>query len=154
MLLKLFISSDHAGVKLKSFLIKHLLAYSVIDLGPNDTDAVDYPDFADSLCKKLKNNPLAKGILICGSGQGMVMRANKYLFIRAGLGHQPQAAQKMVEHNQANVLCLAARAEDNTAESNLFNTALKTTEAFLKAEFQQGRHSLRVKKIQQKPELS
>lgn len=150
MSLKLFISSDHAGVKLKSFLIKHLSTQLVVDLGPNDENSVDYPDFADLLCNELKKDSLAKGILICGSGQGMVMRANKYLFIKAGLCHSPQSAQKIVEHNQANVLCLASRPEDSSTNTDLFNKALKTTMAFLNAEFKKGRHSLRVQKIHKK----
>lgn len=162
----IFISSDHAGVQLKSFLLEHLKQYSIVDLGPCNQDSVDYPDFADLACKKIQesdqsNSNLSKAILICGSGQGMVMRANKYTFIRAGLCHTPYSAKLIREHNNANVLCLAARptsAQENKDFTNkpsmvnnkLFTIALKTVEIFLNTSFQGGRHNNRIKKLQNK----
>ncbi|MBE8162943.1 MAG: RpiB/LacA/LacB family sugar-phosphate isomerase [Bdellovibrionaceae bacterium] len=160
----IFISSDHAGVKLKTFLLENLKFHSLINLGPDTEDSVDYPDFADLVCKKIqdhnKDNPnLTKGILICGSGQGMVMRANRYPFIRAGLCHNSYSAQLVREHNNANVLCLAARPtleKENaefiknpaTVNNRLFANALKIVESFLSTEFKHGRHSARVRKLQ------
>lgn len=181
----IFISSDHAGIKLKSFLLKNLTKHLVTDLGPlsdssgsgsgadagsgagADSDAknfsVDYPDFADLVCKKIQehNNSLSKGILICGSGQGMVMRANKYHFIKAGLCHTSYCAKLIRQHNDANVLCLAARpvSEKENADfinnpsivnNKLFANALKIVETFLSSDFQGGRHNDRVKKLQTK----
>lgn len=162
----IFISSDHAGVKLKTFLLKHLTQYSITDLGPYNQDSVDYPDFADLVCKKIQESHLdssvfSKGILICGSGQGMIMRANKYPFIRAGLCHTPYSAQLTREHNDANVLCLASRPTSqkestdfiyNPSEVNniRFNNALKTVESFLNTSFEGGRHQVRTKKLSSK----
>lgn len=162
----IFISSDHAGVQLKSFLLEHLKQYSILDLGPCNENSVDYPDFADLVCKKIQesnqdNSNLSKGILICGSGQGMVMRANKYPFIRAGLCHTPYSAKLIREHNNANILCLAARPTSeqinmdfinnpSVVNNALFTNALKIVENFLNTNFQGGRHNNRVKKLQNK----
>lgn len=155
---QIFISSDHAGIKLKSFLLLKLKEHLITNLGPYNEDSVDYPDFADLVCKKLEStkkldeiNPQYKGILICGSGQGMVMRANKYPFIRAGLCHNPDSARLIREHNNANVLCLAARSNSDTndtkAEVQLFNNALNIVKVFLETPFQAGRHSKRITKL-------
>lgn len=146
---KIFISSDHAGVKLKTFLVNHLTKKNIEDLGPLNEDSVDYPDYADLVCTKIHNNSdiFLKGILICGSGQGMVMRANKYPLIRAGLCHTPKAAQLTREHNDANVLCLASRSTFFKTEKDLFDNALKIVNAFLNTEFQSGRHNNRITKL-------
>lgn len=112
------------------------------DLGPDSADRVDYPDFADKLCKKLKDNPEAHGILICGSGQGMAMRANRYPYIRAALCWNKESAKLSREHNNANVLCVGSR----LLEKDVIFSIL---DEFLKTDFEGGRHKARVDKLNQ-----
>ena len=157
--MRIYIASDHAGLELKSRLITELLDHhwlpdvkrEVHDLGPLSSDSVDYPDYADLVARKVhgfsliqdelaKSLPAELGILICGSGQGMAMRANKYAHIRAALCWSPQVAQLAREHNDANILCLGSRLL--TPEQSL--TIL---EAFLKTPFAGGRHARRVAKL-------
>lgn len=137
---KIFIASDHAGVELKSYFISTLQDIEIIDLGPNSTDSVDYPDYASKVCNALKEDSEAIGVLICGSGIGMSMRANRYSHIRAALCMTTEMATLTRSHNNANVLCLAARL--NNDETNL--SILKT---FLRTEFEGGRHERRIEKI-------
>lgn len=137
---KILIASDHAGFELKEFLIKELtnLNLSIIDLGCSDSkDSVDYPDFAKKLSKKLKNE---FGILICGSGIGISIAANRFPHIRAALCHNTKLAKLSREHNNANVLCLGARIISN-------KTALNITKKFLNTKFEGGRHEKRVSKL-------
>lgn len=140
--MKIFISSDHAGFSFKQDLIKHFSAqFQFEDLGPLSDERVDYPDFADQVVKKLLASPQNNfGILICGSGQGMAMRANKFPNIRAALCWNEEVAQLSRAHNDANILCLGARLL--TSEN-----AYKITEIFLKTPFEGERHAARVKKI-------
>lgn len=137
---KIHIASDHAGFPLKVKVKSHLkgLGYLVHDHGPADESRVDYPDYADALCSELQGDEM--GILICGSGQGMVMRANKYPGLRAALCHNTEICQLAREHNDANVLCLGARflKEDR---------ALGIVDQFLSTSFSGGRHTQRVEKI-------
>lgn len=139
---KIAIASDHAGHLLKEELKKNS-PYEWKDLGVStDKEKSDYPDQADLLCKYLKKNPEQKGVLICGSGQGMVMRANRYPFVRACLCWDEKTAFMSRSHNDANVLCLGARflkKEDCFA-------ILKT---FMETSFEKGRHERRVKKLEQ-----
>lgn len=160
----LFIASDHAGFELKSYLLKNLPApilqhWNLEDLGPLNADRVDYPDFAKTLCKKLlerrstENSPNINsatpsapssqsfGILICGSGQGMAMTANRVPGIRAALAWNEDSAKLSREHNDANVLCLGARLIEN-------HLAVSLIEIFLKTAFEGGRHSGRISKIE------
>lgn len=138
---KVFIASDHAGYEYKSEVIKFLNSdFDVLDLGPNSTESVDYPDFASSACQELKKNPAAVAILICGSGQGMALRANKYSFIRAALVYNDEIVKLAREHNDANVLCIGSRfcsLED----------AKRWCQLFLNTPFAGGRHQSRVAKI-------
>jgi ribose 5-phosphate isomerase B len=137
---KIFISSDHAGFALKKFLTEELLklGYVPVDLGCNSPDkSVDYPDYATKLCKKLGNQ---FGILICGSGVGISIAANRYKKIRAALCHNTKIAKLSRMHNDANVLCLGARF---TKEK----LALAITKAFLTTKFEGGRHEARVVKL-------
>lgn len=140
----LYIASDHAGYELKKhiidFLKKQPLPNQVVDLGTHNLDSVDYPDYADLLCQKLENSPSSFGILICGSGQGMCMRANKYSYIRASLVYNDEIAKLSREHNNSNVICLGSR----------FCTAAnaeKWISIFLNTPFSEGRHSQRVDKL-------
>lgn len=139
-----FIASDHAGFELKR-KITETLNLNFEDLGPSNGDSVDYPDFAHRLCRKMEEtfkDPNAKpvGILICGSGQGMAITANKYPGIRAALCLTEEMAKLAREHNDANVLCLASRLVDES-------TNLKIIKRFMETPFEGGRHEARVKKI-------
>lgn len=139
---RLFIASDHGGWVLKEKIKSHFSNIEWVDLGPSEeTQSVDYPDYADLLCKKIEphsNHP--QGILICGSGQGMAIRANKFPHIRAALVWSAESSKLSREHNDANVLCLGGRLLP-------LNTALECVKIFLETPFEGGRHSNRVKKI-------
>ncbi len=138
---KIFIASDHAGVELKRHLIERFSDLNFVDLGTHSGDSVDYPDYAKRLCEELEPHlPEACGVLICGSGQGMAMRANRYPFIRAALCWNTEVARLSREHNDANVLCMGARLMDN-------QTAEKILEVFLATQFSGGRHAGRVDKL-------
>jgi ribose 5-phosphate isomerase B len=134
------VASDHAGFELKKELIHHLKEYNWRDYGPFDTVSVDYPDFAKKVCEALRNSEKDYGLLICGSGQGMCMSANKYPFIRAALCWNSEVARLARAHNNANVLCLGARIID-------FETATQILKTFCSTSFEGGRHELRVNKI-------
>lgn len=137
--MKLFLAADHAAVEAKEFLLQHLKdKYECEDLGPYQTDRVNYPDYATKLCQKIISTPDAKGILLCGSGIGMSMAANRYQKIRAALCRTVVDAQLSREHNDANVLCLGAR----TTHQDLL---LEITQAWLEAQFEGGRHTERIK---------
>lgn len=135
----IYIASDHAGLSLKTFLVKNCANFEWHDLGPSTEDSVDYPDYADLLADKIKTeNDL--GVLICGSGQGMSIRANKYPHIRAALCWSEEISKLAREHNNANVLCLGGRV---TAPE----LAQKILQIFMTTEFAGGRHLKRVNKI-------
>lgn len=136
------ISSDHAGVELKSQLVAFLktLDMNVIDLGPHTMDSVDYPDFANHLCANLLEGLAGRGILICGSGIGMSIAANRHPHIRAALVQTPEVAGLSRQHNDANVLCLGARFVDT-------ETAKACVKTFLTTKFEGGRHANRVAKL-------
>ncbi|WP_413291536.1 ribose 5-phosphate isomerase B [Bdellovibrio sp. HCB337] len=152
MINKIFIASDHAGFDLKQIFIKYLPDLPWEDLGTHDLHSVDYPDFAKTLCDKLieatGKHPATEdafntgvfGVLICGSGQGMAIRANKYPQIRAALCWNEDVARLSREHNNANVLCLGSRAVSS-------EVAEKILKAFMAAKFEGGRHSQRVAKL-------
>lgn len=155
-MIKVYLASDHAGLELKTKVYKSLLnnpKYQVHDLGPQDETSVDYPDFADLVCKKLHGLSLVNsnerpthlteaGILICGSGQGMAIRANKHSHIRAALCWSNEVTKLSREHNDANVLCLGSRVMDH-------QTCLENVQIFLSTAFSGGRHLQRVVKISQ-----
>ncbi len=107
---QVLIASDHAGVELKSLIQKALPGWKWIDLGPlNGNERVDYPDYAEILGQKIASGEADQGILICGSGIGMSIAANKIPGIRAAVVENPVAARLSREHNDANVLCLGSR---------------------------------------------
>ena len=135
----LAIASDHAGVSYKKDLIAYLTekGYECINLGTDTKDSVDYPLYADAVCKKITTGEADLGILICGTGIGMSIAANKHKGIRAGLCGDPESAALTRQHNNANVLCMGARILS-------FEKAIEITEAFLGAEFMGGRHQRRV----------
>jgi ribose 5-phosphate isomerase B len=132
----LIIGSDHAGFALKEFLKSHL--NNPQDVGCFSTDSVDYPDIAASLANAWQEGAL--GILICGSGIGISIAANRYPFLRAALVHTPEQAALAREHNNANVLVLGARFIDEQA-------ALACWQAFSRTPFAGGRHEKRVAKL-------
>lgn len=135
-----YIACDHAGVELKN-LIKDQFDLEWVDFGTNSKEPVDFPDYADKVCEKFKDNPQdAIGVLICGSGQGMAIRANKFHNVRAALCWNVEVATLARQHNDANVLCIGARFLST-------DVALKITRAFLTTEFEGGRHQIRVDKM-------
>jgi len=139
---KIFISSDHAGFKLKedikSFLKKK--KYSFIDLGPDNDNRVDYPDYAHSVAKKVKINKNYRGILICGSGMGMNITANRHKNIRAAQCYNAKSTKLSRLHNDSNIITLGSRLLSK-------KNALNCVGIFLKTKFEGGRHLIRIKKI-------
>jgi ribose 5-phosphate isomerase B len=138
----LAIASDHGGVELKSAIVKLLeeQGVQVLDLGTNGPDSVDYPDYAQAVAKAIIDGKAEAGILVCGSGIGMSMAANRYPQIRAALVHDRLSAELCRQHNNANVLCLGARLIGEA-------TALDCVDAFMSTEFEGGRHEGRVAKM-------
>ena len=138
----IFLVSDHAGYRLKNLIHGHLkkTSYEVIDLGASGKESVDYPDFAIKLAMKLRDDFKAYGIAICGSGVGISIAMNRFPWIRAALVSSREAATLSRQHNDANVLALGERliAPD---------LALACVDDFLDAEFENGRHQGRVKKL-------
>ena len=134
----IYIACDHAGFDLKELVMQSHPKF--IDLGTKSSDAVDYPDYANLVCEKMKSDPTSLGILICGSGQGLCMRANKFSYIRAALVYSDQSAQATREHNDANVICLGSRFIST-------ENAVKWINIFINTPFSEGRHRQRVDKI-------
>ena len=140
---KIIVASDHAGFELKKTLVAHLSekGYNVTDLGPyTDQTPVDYPDMAQLVADDIRSCPQDVGVLVCGSGEGMCMAANKYAFIRAGLVYNEQTAEMIRRHNNANVICFGGRM---TAS----DVAVKALDIFLNTPFEGGRHERRVQKL-------
>jgi ribose 5-phosphate isomerase B len=139
---KIFISSDHAGYRLKELIKRHLdkkkITYN--DLGPNNIKRVDYPDYAHKVAKKVKKNKNHVGILVCGSGMGMNIAANRHRNIRAAQCFNLRSTKLSRLHNDANIITLGSRLLSK-------NNALKCVNIFLSTKFEGGRHSKRIKKI-------
>ena len=139
---KIFIASDHAGYKLKEsikiFLDKKKIKYS--DLGPEDDVKVDYPDYAHKVAKKVKTSKNNVGILVCGSGIGMNITANRHKNIRAAQCFNLKSTKLSRLHNDANIITLGSRLLTK-------NNALKCVSTFLNTKFEGGRHTKRIKKI-------
>ena len=139
---KVCIASDHAGYKLKE-TIKNFLVFknvSIIDLGPNSNSSVDYPDFAKKVSNRIKSKRSDVGILVCGSGTGMAITANKTKKIRAAVCYNLTSTRLSRQHNNANIIALGSRLTKKS-------TALKLISVFLSTKFEGGRHLRRVKKI-------
>jgi len=139
---KIFISSDHAGFKLKEEIKSHLskIKLSFQDLGPFNDDRVDYPDYAHKVARKVKANKSNVGILVCGSGMGMNIAANRHKNIRAAQCFNLKSTKLSRLHNDANIITLGSRLLTKKLAINCVNT-------FLNTKFEGGRHSKRIKKI-------
>ena len=139
---KICIASDHAGFKLKesikNFLINENI--STIDLGPMNENSVDYPDFAKKVANRVKSKKSDIGILVCGSGTGMAISANKTKKIRAAVCYNLKSTRLSRQHNNANIISIGSRLTKK-------DTALKLVSVFLKTKFEGGRHLRRVNKI-------
>ena len=143
--MKLAIGSDHAGFAFKGALAEWLRSpegggYEVMDVGTDSEDSCDYPDFAKAVAQAVAKKRAAKGILLCGTGIGMAIAANKVKGVRAAVVWNPQVAALSAEHNGANVICLAARWMNS-------QDIQQSITAFLKTPFGGGRHLRRVRKI-------
>jgi len=139
---KIFLSSDHAGFKLKEFIKIHLdkKKISYTDLGPFNSDRVDYPDYAHKVAKKVKTDKKHIGILVCGSGMGMNIAANRHKNIRAAQCFNLKSTKLSRLHNDANIITLGSRLLTK-------KNALNCVSVFLNTKFDGGRHAKRIKKI-------
>ena len=139
---KIFISSDHAGYKLKELIKLHLDRKKILykDLGPNNNEKVDYPDYAHKVAKKVKTNKNNAGILVCGSGMGMNIAANRHKNIRAAQCFNLKSTKLSRLHNDANIITLGSRLLTK-------KNALNCVSVFLNTKFEGGRHLKRIKKI-------
>ena len=141
--MRVAIASDHAGFEYKQMLLKELAdtAFILVDLGTHNTEPDDYPDRAAELATYLQKGKAERGILICGSGVGVSVAANKYKGIRAGVCHEHYSAHQCVEHDNVNVLCIGQRVIGE-------EVALEVALAFLNAEFSNApRHKRRLQKL-------
>ncbi|MBJ93829.1 MAG: ribose 5-phosphate isomerase B [Rickettsiales bacterium] len=140
--MRIALASDHGGIELKEQLAAHLRqrGLDVEDLGTQGSQSVDYPDFAHAVARQVAGGHAERGILVCGTGQGMAMAANRVPGIRAGVVSDVFSARMIVEHNNAQVLCLGARILGPSL-------AVELVDAFLSASFEGGRHERRVLKI-------
>ena len=139
---KIFLSSDHAGYKLKELIKLHLDKKNInyTDLGSFNSDRVDYPDYAHKVAKKVKINNNHAGILVCGSGMGMNIAANRHKNIRAAQCFNLKSTKLSRLHNDANIITLGSRLLTN-------KNALNCVSVFLNTKFEGGRHAKRIKKI-------
>ncbi len=137
--MKIAIGCDHGGFELKAAIIEEIksLGHEVEDCGCYSTDSVDYPIFAEAVCEKVKTGVCGRGVLICGTGIGMSLAANRHRTIRAALCHDYYTARMSREHNNANVLCIGARVTG-------LAVALDMITAFFTTEFEGGRHQRRI----------
>lgn len=140
--MKISIGNDHAGYALKFEIVRmlHYMGHEVINFGTDLADSVDYPDYAHAVMNSLTTGETELSILICGTGNGICMTANKWKGIRAALCWKPEIAILARQHNDANVLCLPARFLET-------EEALNIVEVFLETEFEGGRHQNRINKI-------
>ena len=136
------IASDHAGYKLKEDIKNYLIdkKMSVFDIGPYNDNSVDYPDYAKKLGNRIKLKKSDVGILVCGSGTGMAISANKIKSIRAAVCYNTKSTRLSRQHNNANIIALGSRLTKK-------NLSLKLVEIFINTKFEGGRHLRRVKKI-------
>jgi ribose 5-phosphate isomerase B len=147
--MKIVLASDHAGFflkeKIKDFLVKE--GHTVIDVGTNSSVSVDYPEYGFKAIEKLLNGEAERGILICGTGIGMSIVANRFPGIRAALCHEPFSAQMARRHNDANVLVLGGRLIGD-------GMAIEIVKTFLSTDFEGGRHERRLNLIEELSRLS
>ncbi len=136
------VGADHGGYEMKQELARQLrdMGYSVLDLGTDGADSVDYPDFAELVVKSVIDGEAEQGVLVCGSGIGMSIAANRHKGIRAALCSSEISAELARQHNDANILVLGERLTD-------ISIAKQCVEKFFSTEFEGGRHTRRVKKL-------
>lgn len=136
------VASDHAGFELKSTIVQKLedMGYEVLDLGTDGRKSVDYPDFGYAMAEAIKDHKAERGVLVCGSGIGISIAANRHREIRAALINDALGARMARMHNDANVICFGGRVIG-------VDVALDCLKIFLKTEFEGGRHSGRVDKL-------
>ena len=136
---KIALAADHAGYELKNHLITYLTekGYDCVNLGTDTADSVDYPVYSNALCETILSGECEKGILVCGTGIGMSIAANRHNGIRAALCYEEKCVELTRQHNNANVLCLGARIIDEKTAENLVDT-------FFSTDFLGGRHEKRV----------
>ena len=139
---KICIASDHAGYNLKEIIKNHLINkhVSIFDLGPYQKKSVDYPDYAKKLGNRIKLKKSDVGILVCGSGTGMAISANKIKTIRAAVCYNTKSTRLSRQHNNANIIALGSRLTKK-------KLSFKLVEIFLKTKFEGGRHLKRIRKI-------
>lgn len=141
--MKIAIAADHAGFRLKEEIKKHCTSqqrHEVIDLGTDSEESCDYSDFAHRLARMIVDKEVERGILICGSGVGMCMTANRYKGVRAAVLHEPFDAEMSRRHNDANVACLGARVTTS-------NKAVELLDIWFTTPFEGGRHKRRLDTI-------
>lgn len=144
MTLRIAIASDHAGFELKEFLAAYLVErddITLVNLGPSSADRCDYPDYAADLARTVRSGECDRGVLVCGSGIGVSIAANRFPGIRAALAHNATTARLSREHNDANVLCLGSRLIGDVI-------AKEAVDAFIGGTFEGGRHADRLAKIE------
>lgn len=136
------IGSDHAGVEYKAYLMKKLkkMGFEVVNFGTDSSTSVDYPDFAHPVAQMVADGKAEKGVLVCGSGNGVCITANKHEGVRAALCWNVDVATVVRKHNDANVICMPARFVSKV-------TAGKMLDAFMNTAFEGGRHQNRIDKI-------
>lgn len=139
---QLVFGSDHAGFELKTFLVKQLNSaeYELTDIGVHSTERVDYPQPVAAMVEALRRDPNRRGIIICGTGIGVSIAANRYEDIRAALCVTPEMAEMARRHNDSNLLCLGGRLTDQQTALDILNTWLST-------DFEGGRHQRRLDMI-------
>ncbi len=143
-IMKIAVASDHRGVHVKQKILRQLadMGIEAIDLGPANTDRVDYPDYAAKVANAITDHQVDRGILVCGTGIGMSIAANRYHGVRAALCHDDMTAEMSRRHNDSNVLCLSA---DLLGEQLI----TRMTEVWVKTQFEGGRHQVRLDRLEQ-----
>ena len=141
--MRLTVGCDHAGLKLKKVVVDHLRkrGHDVVDVGAHDEESVDYPDYAHRVAETVVSGAADRGLLVCGTGHGMAITANKHPGIRAACVLDTFSARAVVQHNDSNVLCLGQRTTGD-------GLAIELVDAWLGATFEGGRHARRVGKIE------
>lgn len=142
--MKYFLGTDHAGVKVRDFIVEYFAknGYELVDLSPKNEERVDYPDFAKKVCLEVLKHSDSRGILVCGSGIGMSIAANRFKGIRAGLCTDAYMAKMTRAHNDANVLCMGERISGMGEIESIL-------EAFISTDFEGGRHKTRIQKLEE-----
>ncbi|MDE4305516.1 ribose 5-phosphate isomerase B [Phaeobacter gallaeciensis] len=141
---RIVLSSDHAAIDMRQAIAKHIKAqgWEVVDIGPTTPESTHYPKHGEAAAQKVASGDCDLGIILCGTGQGIMMAANKVKGIRCGVCSDPFSARMIREHNDANILSIGARVVGE-------GLALEIADAFLSAEFEGGRHATRVDMIKE-----